>query len=191
MRSALRLAILYLAISAGPSAAPAQQTPPPVDLGIQNIPQETIVWCWAAVAQQIVLAAQGHSRTPPQCAMVGMANGAHPQFCCNYPSQCMVTGSLQQIQWLIAQFGGHASKLTLPADPLSLYHELAAGHPVIMAVQSSPYSGHVVVIRGMEWIQTATGVEPILLVNDPMGYFTQPVPFRQIAYYWRAAIVVE
>ena len=27
------------------------QIPSPIDLGIRNIPQETQVWCWAAVAQ--------------------------------------------------------------------------------------------------------------------------------------------
>ena len=42
-----------------------QATAQPVDLGIPNVPQETDVWCWAAVAEQIIrwrnLAAVIHS----------------------------------------------------------------------------------------------------------------------------------
>ena len=59
-----------------------------------------------------------------------------------------------------------------------------------MAVQTTPYVGHVVVIRGMEWTLTPYGFEPVLYINDPMEYFTRPIPFRQIARFWRAAIVI-
>ncbi len=57
--------------------------PAPVDIPIQNLTQETEVWCWAAVAQQIILASQGPQATPPQCALVAMANGAAPEACCS------------------------------------------------------------------------------------------------------------
>lgn len=38
---------------------------PPVEIPIQNIPQETPLWCWAAVAQQIILASNWPQETPP------------------------------------------------------------------------------------------------------------------------------
>lgn len=166
------------------------QIPPPVDLNIQNLPQETGVWCWAAVAQQLVMRLRGPQRTPPQCALVAIANGAPPQACCGMPQNCMVTGSLQQIQGLIAHFGGVASSIAPPADPMTIYRTLADGRAIVMAVQSSPFAGHVVVIRGMFWQPTPYGVMPMLIINDPMSYFSQPVPFGNIAQYWRAAVVV-
>ncbi|MEQ8860919.1 MAG: papain-like cysteine protease family protein [Pseudomonadales bacterium] len=167
------------------------QVPPPVDLPIENIPQETQVWCWAAVAQQIIKATKGIQGTPPQCALVGMANGQHPQACCQNPGACVTTGSLQQIQGLVQQFGGRGSQVAQPTDPMTVYSALAGGHAVVMAVRSSPYAGHVVVLRGMAWQPTPAGLQPVLFINDPMAYFTQPVPFANIARYWEAAIVIR
>jgi hypothetical protein len=164
--------------------------PPPIDLGIQNIPQQTPVWCWAAVAQQIIFALRGAGGTPPQCGLVAIASNVSPNACCQSPTPCLRTGQLLEIQGLILHFGGRYSTITPPANPMAVYQTLASGRAIIMAVQSSPYSGHVVVIRGMAWIQTPMGIQPVLYINDPMGYFTQPIPFISILPYWRAAIVV-
>ena len=57
------LIFIFLVISGN---AIAQRLPPPVDIPIQNIHQETPVWCWAAVAQQIILGIRGPANTPPQ-----------------------------------------------------------------------------------------------------------------------------
>ncbi|NQW08315.1 MAG: hypothetical protein HQ481_00335 [Alphaproteobacteria bacterium] len=160
----------------------------PIDLGIPNIQQQTQVWCWAAVAEQIITWKQGGS--PPQCALVAMANGAPPGFCCNFANpQCVITGQLQQIQWLIGQFGGSFTSIAPSAPPDVVYNTLANGRAIIMAVQSSPYSGHVVVVRGM----SCYGPNPVLHINDPIGwpFMAQPVPFQQIAPFWQAAIVVS
>lgn len=166
------------------------QVPPTIDLGIQNISQETQVWCWAAVAQQVILSLNGPGATPPQCALVGTAFNLPPQYCCQAPTPCMTTGNLQQIQGLIAFFGGHWSSIAPPAHPMTIYNTLASGRAIIMAVQSSPFSGHVVIIRGMAWVPTQMGLQPVLYINDPMAFFTQPVPYQNIASYWQAAIVV-
>lgn len=161
---------------------------PPVDLYIQNITQQTLTWCWAAVAQQIIYWKRNYS--PNQCELVAIAYNANAQYCCSYPQACAVTGSLEQIQALIMYYGGSYSAITPPADPYSLYQTLAAGSAVILAIQSSPYSGHVVVVRGMEWQQTQWGLQPVLYINDPMSYFTKPVSFYDLLGYWQAAIVV-
>src|SRR5262245_52020588 len=97
------------------------QVLPPVDLGIQNIPQETQVWCWAAVAQQLILRLRGPAATPPQCALAAVAFNIAPQYCCQIPTPCVTTGTLQQIQVLIAYFGGRWSTIAPPADPLIVY----------------------------------------------------------------------
>jgi hypothetical protein len=169
----------------------AGQVPRPVDLPIANTRQETQVWCWAAVAQQIIMASRGPRATPSQCALVGMAYGRGSQACCQNPGSCVTTGSLEQIQGLVRDFGGRGSSVARPTDPMTVYNSLAAGHAIVMAVRSSPYEGHVVVLRGMAWQQTPYGMQPVLFINDPMAYFTQPVPFDNIARYWEAAIVIE
>jgi hypothetical protein len=166
--------------------------PPSVDIPIQNIPQETQVWCWAAVAQQIILAAKGPMQTPSQCALVAMAYGAPPGACCSFPNPaCVKTGTIQQIQWLIAKFGGHYSNYAPPTDPMTLYHTLKAGHPVILQIQSGPQNAHVIVVRGMSFVPTQFGVQAVLHVNDPMAIFTQPVPLAQISKIWISAIVIK
>lgn len=164
---------------------------PTVDLPIRNIPQETQVWCWAAVAQQIILASQGVQRTPAQCALVASAYGMPPQSCCGMQRNCTVTGSLQQIQGLIAQYGGRHSSIEPPTDPMTLYRTLADGKAIVLAVKATPFSGHVIVLRGMAWMPSPQGPQPVLFINDPMAYFTAPVPFANIAQYWESAIVVN
>lgn len=189
----LRKAVCIIAVLLlGARSVAAQPLPPPVDIPIQNIPQQTPVWCWAAVAQQIIAAVQGPLQTPAQCALVAMANGAPPGACCSYPNPaCVITGSIPQIQGLIAQFGGHYSSYAPPTDPMTLYNTLAAGHPVILQIQSGPHSAHVIVVRGMSFVPTPYGTEAVLHVNDPMAIYTQPVPFSQIAPIWMSAIVVN
>lgn len=174
-------------------SSPNGQIPAPVDLPIQNIRQETEVWCWAAVSQQIVAALKGPQSTPPQCALVAMANGAPPQACCGGQNPaCVRTGTLQQIQGLISQFGGRPSAFAPPTDPMTLYNTLASGRAVILALRSAQGSGHVIVVRGMAFQPTGDGgVEPVLFVNDPMAYYTQPIPFRNLVNMWEAAIIVN
>ena len=46
-------------------------------------------------------------------------------------------------------------------------------------------------IRGMAWIPTHLGLQPVRYVNDPMSFFTQPIPFVNLLPYWQAAIVVN
>ena len=186
----LLLRLLLAALIAAGLAAPAAQAqmPPAVDLGIANIRQETDVWCWAAVAQQVIAKRKG--RSPPQCALVAMVHGRYPSFCCPHYDRCSVPGSLGQIQKLIRNFGQRSSALSPPTDAMSLYRNLRAGHPIILAVRNSPYSGHVVVLTGMTWIQGAAGPEAVLHVNDPLQVIPARLPWRDLLPRWQAAIVV-
>ena len=187
----MRKPTLLVALALALSGSPASAQYPPIDLGIQNITQQTPVWCWAAVAQQIIASLRGPQNTPSQCALVGVAFNVAPQVCCSQPQACFTTGHLQQIQGLILQFGGRFSTLSPPAGPMEVYQTLRSGRAIVMAVMSSPYSGHVVVIRGMAWLPSPVGPQPVLYINDPMSFFTQPVPFDRLVRYWSAAIVVS
>jgi hypothetical protein len=188
MRAHRPLALALLIALAGPLAAePARaqmQSPPPVDLGIRNIRQETDVWCWAAVAQQVIVKRRG--RSPPQCALVAMVHGRYPSYCCPHYERCAVPGSLAQIQTLIRNFGQRSSSLGPPTDAMTLYRTLRAGHPIILAVRNSPYSGHVVVLTGMTWVAG----EAVLHINDPLEVVPARLTWRALLPRWRAAIVV-
>ena len=189
----LRLfAFALLAASAVPPAADhavaEMRALPPVDLGIRNIRQETDVWCWAAVAQQVITKRKG--RSPPQCALVAMVHGQFPSYCCPHYDRCAVPGSLGQIQTLIRNFGQRSSTLGPPTDALTLYRSLRAGHPIILAIRNSPYSGHVVVLTGMTWVNGAGGPEAVLHVNDPLMVIPSRLAWRDLVPRWRAAIVV-
>lgn len=188
------LSLTFCALLAAPLRA---QTPPPIDLGIQNIPQETQVWCWVAVVEQIVHWKTGSPppMTPHQCELVSYANGMPQPLCCQgnpfYANQCLRTGHTQEIMGLIGATGAGVATFNPPADPMTLYNTLASGRPIILQLQQTPFQGHVVVLRGMSWVQTAFGVQPVLHINDPLSHFTQPVLFQDLLPLWSAAIVVN
>ena len=96
--------------------------PPKIDLGIVNIPQQTPVWCWAAVAEQIITWRRGGS--PPQCVLVAAAFGAAAQRCCGLPQSCMTTGGLQQIQALLLE----SVQLQLQVFAGRIQADFALGH---------------------------------------------------------------
>ena len=62
---------------------------------------------------------------------------------------------------------------------------------VVLQVASGQASFHAIVLRGMEWIEGPYGLEPILYVNDPLDYYTRPLPFWQLVDIWEAAIVID
>lgn len=197
MRS-LKIIILFFCLLLKPILSTAYTpamppyAPPPIDLPIQNISQQTTVWCWAAVAQQIIHYKHGPAKTMSQCQLVAIANNTNPNYCCFNYNNCAVTGDTNKIQQLLYYFGGSASSYAPPTDPMTLYNTLAQGKPVIIEL-SQLYQGmtHVVVVRGMGFAQTPMGIIPVLHINDPMSRYTQPVPFHQIAPLWKSAIVIH
>ena len=74
---------------------------------------------------------------------------------------------------------------------MTLYRTLAKGHAVIIGIDVGGGQGHVVVARGMSFYQTPYGWEPLVHINDPEAYYTQPVPYRNIARVWKVAIVID
>ncbi len=172
-----------------PESRQASQSLPPVDLGIPNVPQKTKVWCWAAVAQQVIIRKRGSS--PPQCALVAMVHGRRPSACCPDYEKCAVPGRLSQIRKLIRNFGRSSSVLARPTDPMTLYATLRAGRPVIIALRNTQYTGHTVVVTGLTWIETKRGRIAMLHINDPIGALPPRVPYHIIRSRWTAAIVVN
>lgn len=98
---------------------------------------------------------------------------------------------MTQVQALIYAFGGRPSQLAPPTDPMTLYRTLAARKAIILHVRSGVSATHVVVVRGMAFVQTPLGVQAMLYINDPMAFYTQPVPFATILPIWIEALVVN
>jgi hypothetical protein len=185
-RSSMKKQLLVLSIMIYSNIALAQYYP--VNLNIENLPQENTAWCWAATAQQVIKWINGTS--PDQCELVASAYRRDVGKCCESPETCDLAGNLQQIQFLIRKYGGHHSSIAPPADALILYNTLTSGKAIILFLQTTPYIGHYVVLTGMEFIQTPYGPNAVMYINDPMAYYTQPVPFNNLLMLWRAAIVV-
>lgn len=144
-----------------------------------------------SVAQQIILFKNGLQNTPQQCMLVEMAYQLIPGSCCvSWPRACVTVGSLEQIQLLI-QMLGNVPTVQAPPTPRAedVHAALSRNQAVIMHVQSSAYTSHVVIIRGMYWEPAIS--EYMLIVNDPLSYFTQPIPFSRIVRYWLRAIIVQ
>lgn len=180
-----------------PAQAQGNGHPPPIDLGIPQILQETQVWCWVAVVEQIAHWKQGTIpvQSPHQCELVSVANNYSQPLCCSglpqFAQACVRTGQTQEIMGLLQFTGAGFATYSPPANPMVLYQTLASGRPIILQIQTTPFAGHVVVLRGMAWEPTPMGIQPVLLINDPLSYFTKPVLFQDLLPYWQAAIVVN
>lgn len=163
-----------------------------INLPVPNIQQDTEVWCWAAVAEEIVLGVRGRKDTPRQCHMVAIAKNASPAVCCANFNACKITGGLEDIQRLILHFGGRPSSIQPPANPYVLFQTLQSGRPIILQINPSGMGmSHVVVLRGMDISNAPWGPRATLFINDPLIPNVVSVDFSQIVGIWQAAIVVD
>ncbi len=187
----LGLVVLLVAtsISAQPLAPAA--LPAPVHVNVPNRMQQTTVWCWAAVSQQIIEWSNGTS--PSQCTLVAVANNTSPAMCCgNTHPTCVRTGTMMQVQNLIATYSGHSSHVIQPSfDPLGLYVYLAQGRPIILQVRTNFTATHVVVIVGISFMRTQHGSIAMIEVNDPMSMHTLSIPYSNVYPVIVNALVID
>lgn|GEM_PF-2406973 len=184
-----------------PDSTSAQQlTPPPVVLPVPIALQETPVWCWAAVTEMSLRYRTGQSLA--QCQMLEQIHGFPPGACCVPPAQqcARPAQGLQEVQQALMAFGGVRSIHTTPLAPMQLYSILQHGDPVIVHIRSGVVSSHVVVARGMRFeampIQTPWGgviyqTMPFVLVNDPLSFMPNSVPYPQLANIWLDALIIK
>lgn len=182
--------ILLVALIAAVFVVPARaQVPPPIDLGVINIPQQTPVWCWAAVVEQVVRWRSGGSG-PSQCQIVSAANGFPAEHCCG-PAVgapiCLRPGGVQEMQQALFSLVNIRSSVFGPLSWQQLYQFLSLGRPVLVLLHSTPFSGHVVLVRGMFFVPQG----PVLIVNDPMAYFSQPVPIQAFYAFWTGSVLLD
>jgi hypothetical protein len=133
-------------------------------LPVQLAPQQTQVWCWAAVSEMVF---RYYNRGGPQCEVVSAWVGVN---CCAYAGfpQCQQTAPLHVIQQTLYAFGNITSSLHPGPLPLQAVRaELDAGRPMIAAYQGS-FIGHVVIIYGYD-------ANNNILIHDPaLGDFVVP-----------------
>jgi hypothetical protein len=170
------LALVAVVLACSVPVEAAEDQGPTVNIDIQNRLQETQVWCWVAVAQQIIAYSAG--RSPSQCALVASADLVPPAMCCSgYNPSCVHTGSMEQLRFLLLAYGSNTSQIIMaPRDPRVLYQHLDNDHPIVLQIRSGVASTHVVVLRGMR----LTSNDAILYVNDPMSIYTQAVPYSRL-----------
>lgn len=159
----------------------------PIDLGIQNIPQDMSNWCWVAAAQQVIHWATGSS--PQQCQLVSLVANVNSQKTCMQPQPFNQPASFQPIVQLIQHYIGAHSSMNGPGSPLQVYQTIASGRPVIMLVYPQfSQVGHFVVLRAV----SCAGPNLVFHLNDPMNRsgFQTSVPYSKISQMWHSALIV-
>ena len=181
-------------------AAQAQEVPPPVMLDVPIVTQDTPAWCWLATSE-MVIRHENAGVSLRQCEMLEIGFGLPTGECCRDLASC--TGfayGMEEMQSIIAQFGGVLTALTPPLPPQVLYGALLSGHPVVARIRSGLTSSHAIVIRGMRFRpreETAPdgtvtmGFEPLLLVNDPLSYFPHELPYERLLPLWIDSLIVD
>jgi hypothetical protein len=169
----LLIALLSVFICVGPAHADHDDVDEYAILPIANRLQETPVWCWVAVSEQVIAYSRGNS--PRQCALVAVANNSPPVMCCGgYNPACVRTGTMDQVRTLLLAYGNNASDVIAPPrDPRVLFDRIVAGQPVILQVRVGGTATHVIVLKGVELINGRA----YMTVNDPMSVYTTPVDY--------------
>ncbi len=166
-----------------PYAAPFNYSQyPPIQHAVPFHQQQTMVWCWVAAAKMV---AEYYSRhpVPSQCEMLQMQYRAP---CCQNPNLCARGGYINEIQALIARFGGRTSGVSLPANGFVLYNALRRG-PIVMHTRQG--AGHFIVATGMRVDPTPGGPLGKVMINDPFSGQYE-VDFPNLLQAWTAALVV-
>jgi len=155
---------------------------PPIRHDVPFHRQQTMVWCWVAVAKMIA-EFYGKQPVPDQCRMLQIQYGAP---CCDAPELCARPGYLAEIQALVSRFGGRMSELAAPTNAFVLYEAMRRG-PIIMHTRQG--SGHVVVTTGIRIERSPIGPLAMVSINDPF-FGRYEVDFPQLMQVWTAALVV-
>jgi hypothetical protein len=180
------LTILAILVASGSYAQvdspPADNTYAPIRHAVPFHAKNPMFECWLASAR-MVAEYYWRSPVPDQCAMLQMQSSTP---CCQHPSLCMRGGGINEIQALIAYFGGHSSSVTAPSDGVVLYNLLRQGPIVIHTRQGA---GHFIVATGMQIVPGPTGPLGIISINDPL-FGQYEIDFYRLMQTWNAALVI-
>jgi hypothetical protein len=181
-------AIVVVGALAVPSVAQAQSgSPPPVNVDVPLVAQDTPQWCWLAVAEMVMRTRSGFS--PSQCEMLEERDGEAEGNCCDDLRQCARAGtSLREVAAVLEQAGGIHTRYTMAILPAALYGLLSGGLPVVAQISETSGMTHAVVIRGMRYDGLGRAV---LTVNDPGRPAPTEILYDDLAVGWLDSLVVE
>jgi hypothetical protein len=179
----IRIILVVILLTIGGHATAQQSVPPPIDIAVPHVTQDTDYWCWLAVAQMILTQRMNYS--DPQCTLIERWDNHPPGNCCGDLRQCQRYGiNLQEIQALLESEGVH-SRYGSPILPNALYSLLTADMPVIAQVRYGNIT-HAVIIRGLRYER---GIA-VLRINDPQRCAPHEVRYDDFTVNWIDSLVI-
>jgi len=185
------IGILTLPITS--QAQTPEAAPPPANIDLPLVAQDTNTWCWLAVIEMILRTRQ--AQPPRQCEIIEAWDHHPPGTCCNDLRQCARGGiDLHEIARILEQFGGIYTRYSQVIPPNALYNLLSTGLPVIAQIYERSVGTHAVIIRGLRFERDHSrtqGWQPIVIVNDPKRCEPREISYADFVTSWMDSLVVE
>ena len=168
-------------------------------VAVDQVQQDTPMWCWLAVTDMVVSHFSGTHRA--QCEMLDEVGGFSAGRCCKDPYSCLFPASPRFIQVSLWRFGrvrSHEAGRAL--SPQELRAALQGGMPVIAQVRMACTTlAHVVVITGIRtesedhWTPAGHVVQrrSFVTVNDPLAAAPATVPYDALRTIWFGTLVID
>jgi hypothetical protein len=178
-----------------PFSASAQSSlpPPPVDIPVPLVKQDTPEWCWLAVAEMIMRQRMGFSQH--QCELMEVWDNFPEGTCCSDVHHCSRHGiDLIEVAMVLERFVHIRTRYTTTIPPFALYSLLQTDRPVIAQIRERNGSTHAVVIRGMHFVRDYSqddGWQAVLLINDPMSSRPHTELYNVFVIGWLDSLVIE
>ena len=133
-------------------------------LPVSFVPQQTGVWCWAAVSEMVL---RYYGVGVFQCQIL---SGWAQTDCCNFPGFCLTTASIPVIRQTLAFYGVGSTYAAGPLTFAQVAAEIDARRPIIIAYRGYARTGHVVVLYGYD-------ADGFVYIHDPLYGTFRRVPF--------------
>jgi hypothetical protein len=136
--------------------------------------QKTLTWCWASSAE-MVLSYEGVKI--PQDAIVTKVKGAPIPGTGNpYEMIGATNGVFKDATGASVVVSGQF--VIGPPPPTVLYNQLKHNRPVVLTYQNGPWSGHAVVLTGVDATVNSSGVQiSRFYIFDPFPFVQQHTPW--------------
>jgi hypothetical protein len=191
--SVILLSVLFQSIPARAQNMRADTPPPPVNINVPLIMQDSNTWCWLAVTEMILRTRQNQSLR--QCEILELWDRLPSGSCCVDRQSCSRSGiDLHEVAALLERFGRIYTRYSATIPPNTLYSLISAGLPVIVQIRKTSGATHALVIRGLRFERDHSrenGWQMIIIFNDPQNTTPQEMPYSELVIGWLDSLVVE
>ncbi|HAV23719.1 MAG: hypothetical protein A2X67_13790 [Ignavibacteria bacterium GWA2_55_11] len=161
------------------STEPAEVLPPSSELDIPLLTQSIPSRSWATCGRMIYLY-RDTSFTMSECELMSAVRYMQID-CCAQPDSCDTTYTTIGIAAGLSAAVNRAYMQFFGTPPLEQMHEYFHEYhvPILVLTKGSPHesAGHFVVVRGLRFVDEK--YNPVMLVNDPLGYFSSEMRYRE------------